>query len=175
MATHEASPEARPGWLTRQFFKVPVQMYRLGLGRRLEGKFLTLTTTGRRTGRARTVALDYVEEEGLIYVFAGYGTQSNWYRNVLAHPRVTIRVGARRLHGVARPIEDAAERCRLVGALHKAALRGAHGPPRPVRWLMKRLGILDYEASLNQAVATAERVPAVEIAPTGDINTKEQR
>lgn len=164
VSAHPVSGTGRPSWLARQFFKLPAQLYRLGLGDRIGRSFLTLTATGRRTGRRRTVALNYIEEDGRIYVFSGFGPGSDWYRNVLVQPRVSVRIGARRLSGTARPIEDVAERRRLLEALRRHAMTsGAHGPPRPIRWLMKRLGILDYDASLRQAATRAEHIPAAEI------------
>lgn len=172
MATHEVPTQPRRGWLARQFLRAPVLLYRLGLGSRLQKKFLVLTTTGRRTGRPRTVALDYLQEGGRVFVFAGSGPRSHWYRNLLAQPRATVQVGARRFQGVARPVEDVAERRRLLEMLRQKALSGGHGPPRPVRWLMKRLRILDYEAEMSRAVERLKHVPAVEITPLAEDKEK---
>jgi deazaflavin-dependent oxidoreductase (nitroreductase family) len=155
-------------WLTRPILRVPVLLYRLGLGARLEKVCLILTTTGRRTGRPHSVALDYVEADGRIYIFTGYGARSDWYRNVLAWPEVIVQLGRRRLRGRARPLEDLGERQRLLALHRDRALAELHGPPRPIRTLLKSLGILDFNARVERAFAQAEHIPAVAVTPLAE-------
>jgi deazaflavin-dependent oxidoreductase (nitroreductase family) len=157
-----------PSWLNRHILRVPVLLYRLGLGPRLEQECLILTTTGRRTGRPHSAALDYVEADGRIYVFAGYGARSDWYRNVLARPEVIVLLGRRRLRGRARPIEDPGERRRLLGLHRDRALAGLQGPPRAIRALLKGLGILDFNARVERAFVLAEHTPTVEVTPLAE-------
>lgn len=60
---------------------------------------LLLTTTGRRSGKALTRPLGYFELEGVRYVVAsnnGSPADPAWYRNLLAHPEVTVEVGRER-------------------------------------------------------------------------------
>ncbi len=57
---------------------------------------LLLTTTGAKSGAARTKPLAYLSEGGQIYVFAGNRgapTNPSWYHNLVAHPDVTVEVG----------------------------------------------------------------------------------
>jgi deazaflavin-dependent oxidoreductase (nitroreductase family) len=71
-------------------------------GGRLSGEraglpVLLLTTTGRRTGEPHTTPLGYVEDEGRHVVAASAGgapSDPDWYRNLVASPRVSIEVGA---------------------------------------------------------------------------------
>ncbi|GLV55376.1 hypothetical protein KDH_22230 [Dictyobacter sp. S3.2.2.5] len=76
---------------------------------------LLLTTTGARSGQQRTTPLVYLSEGGQIYIFAGNrGAPTNpaWYHNLLAHPDVTVEVGAEKF--AARAIVlDSAEAERL--------------------------------------------------------------
>jgi deazaflavin-dependent oxidoreductase (nitroreductase family) len=74
------------------------------LGRRL----LVLTTTGRVSGLPRRTPLQFEEVDGRILVAAGWGPQSDWYRNLQAHPIVEVRIGTRRLQAVAHPTSDPA-------------------------------------------------------------------
>ena len=62
---------------------------------------LLLTTTGRRTGRATTTPLTYLEAETgeLVVVGSNGGEDSppSWWRNLLATPEATITIGT---HGL---------------------------------------------------------------------------
>ncbi len=79
-----------------------------------------LTTTGRRSGRPRTVPLLYIpHEDDQIVVVASHGGMSThpaWYLNLLADPVVTVDVGSRRRSMTARPASEA-ERAALWPAL----------------------------------------------------------
>ena len=54
---------------------------------------INLTVTGRKSGRAITVPIWFVYEEGALYLLPVYGTDTQWYKNVLHDPK--IRVAAR--------------------------------------------------------------------------------
>jgi deazaflavin-dependent oxidoreductase (nitroreductase family) len=58
---------------------------------------LLLTTTGARSGQRRTTPLMYVPDGDRLLVIAsnaGAPAHPDWYRNLLAHPEVTVEVGA---------------------------------------------------------------------------------
>ncbi len=86
------------------------------LGSRLgPWSLLLLRTTGRQSGRTRTVELLYVEDgPNLVVVGSKGGSDSPpaWLLNLIAHPRAEVQVGRRRLPIVAR-IADKRERARL--------------------------------------------------------------
>ncbi len=66
---------------------------------------LLLTTTGWRSGEARTNALIFGRDGSDYLVVASMGgapTHPNWYRNLLAEPSAEIQVRADRLRVVAR-------------------------------------------------------------------------
>lgn len=66
---------------------------------------LLLTTTGRKTGLARTVALPYFRCGEAVFVvasFAGSERHPAWYTNLKANPNVTFQIKARAQCGVAR-------------------------------------------------------------------------
>jgi F420H(2)-dependent quinone reductase len=79
-----------------------------------------LTTTGRRSGRPRTVPLLYLpHDDDQIVVVASHGGMSShpaWYLNLVADPRATVAIGPQRRSMTARPASDA-ERSRLWSAL----------------------------------------------------------
>jgi deazaflavin-dependent oxidoreductase (nitroreductase family) len=96
----------RPKGLFRFIVRYPVLYYRLGLHWLVSRQVLLLTTTGRRSGLKRLVPVDYEEEDGTYYVVPNQGTQSTWYRNLVAHPEVTIQVGRKRMEAIATPVTD---------------------------------------------------------------------
>lgn len=56
---------------------------------------LLLTTTGARTGQARTTPMMYVPDGDRLLVVpsnAGAERHPDWYRNLVANPRVTVEV-----------------------------------------------------------------------------------
>jgi deazaflavin-dependent oxidoreductase (nitroreductase family) len=80
--------------------------YRIGLGSVI-GKFvLLLTTTGRKSGLARTTPLQYELIDGIYHVGAVFGAQADWARNIMADPHVQLQVGNRCITGVASVSTD---------------------------------------------------------------------
>jgi deazaflavin-dependent oxidoreductase (nitroreductase family) len=58
---------------------------------------LLLTTIGAKSGQARTSPLMYIPDgDQLLVLASNYGapTHPDWYHNLLAHPTVTVEVGA---------------------------------------------------------------------------------
>ena len=104
----------RPTGLARVFVRAPVLLYRLGLGGLIAKHTLLLTTTGRRSRAPRVVPLDYQREGDTFYLIAEGGGRSPWYRNLVANPEVEVRVGSRRMKGVATPLSDAKEKARVL-------------------------------------------------------------
>ena len=88
----------KPRGMLRLLLRLPPLLYRRGLARRMGPRFLLLTTTGRRTGLARTVGLNYARDGHTVYVSSGFG-RTDWYRNLVADPGVEVQVGTERWRG----------------------------------------------------------------------------
>jgi deazaflavin-dependent oxidoreductase (nitroreductase family) len=76
---------------------------------------LLLTTTGRKSGEARTTPLIYGEDGDSYMIIASQGGRPDhpaWYKNILADSSVELQVGPHVFAATAR-IADAAERARL--------------------------------------------------------------
>ena len=77
-----------------------------------EPQYLYLTTTGRRTGRAREIeiwftALDTQAQRvhaTRLYVVAEHGDRAGWVQNLCADSTVTVRVGTQKFAGRARVV-----------------------------------------------------------------------
>ena len=116
-----------PRGLRRRLWRLPIGLYRVGLGPLLGRKFILLTHTGRVSGLPRQAVVEVVHRDarGLVAA-AGFGRRSDWYRNVVANPRVTVGNGRLRAPAVAHPI-DADEGAALMaryGMRHPRAARG---------------------------------------------------
>jgi deazaflavin-dependent oxidoreductase (nitroreductase family) len=76
---------------------------------------LLLTTTGARSGRPHVTPLNYTTDGDRLVVIASKGgspTHPDWYHNLVAHPEVTIEVGAETFRARATPAQEP-ERTRL--------------------------------------------------------------
>ena len=65
-----------------------------------------LTTTGRRSGKARVRAIRVIRDGNRLYAVAMLGTQCDWVRNVRAQPRVRVKLGGRTHDAIARQLTD---------------------------------------------------------------------
>lgn len=92
------------------------------VGSPLVGYLAVLTTTGRHSGRPRHTPVNYAIHDGGVYLVAWYGLRSDWYRDLLEDPQVTLRLPGRRIEGVARAVSEAQEA--EDAALHVAANSG---------------------------------------------------
>jgi deazaflavin-dependent oxidoreductase (nitroreductase family) len=99
-----------------------VWLYRRTHGRitRLWGRrAIVLTTTGRRTGRPRTVMVQVFQDGEDLFVVAansGLPRPPGWYFNLMAHPRVAAELDGQRLQlrGQLLSAADAADRWHRV-------------------------------------------------------------
>jgi deazaflavin-dependent oxidoreductase (nitroreductase family) len=67
---------------------------------------LEITTVGRRSGRRISLPVWFVNEDRKIYLLPVKGSDTNWYRNLLANPSMELAAGGKRLTVVARPLSD---------------------------------------------------------------------
>ncbi len=113
------------------------------LSRRIltEGWTLTLGTTGRVSGQPRTATIWFVREGDVVYVQAGQDGRTDWYRNLLKTPDVTVTIGERRFAGRARPVDAPAE----VGRIHERFL--------DKYWMARVLRVLGRELGTGRVVA----------------------
>jgi deazaflavin-dependent oxidoreductase (nitroreductase family) len=71
-------------------------MWRLGLGPVLNmgpamaGRYMVITHTGRKSGMKRRTPVNYAMVDDEVYCTAGFGSVSDWYRNIIANPQVEV-------------------------------------------------------------------------------------
>ena len=73
-----------------------------------------LTTTGRKTGLARTVELRFVYLQGCFYASSSRVRGKHWCQNMIKNPNVELRVGSARLRCTATQVVDAELREKIL-------------------------------------------------------------
>ncbi|MGW2589286.1 nitroreductase family deazaflavin-dependent oxidoreductase [Streptomyces sp. NPDC001515] len=109
--TSESAPAPEPhrpplptGW-RRTLARLPVHMFRAGLGPLFRGRLLLLVHTGRSSGLNRRTVIEVVESAAAAdgrrswTVASGFGPGADWYRNLRGTPQATVQVG-RAFHAV---------------------------------------------------------------------------
>ena len=95
-------------------------MWRLGLGPFINiwppvgGRILVIAHRGRKTGRRRYTPVNYALVDGEVYCTAGFGSISDWYRNVAANPNVEVWLPDGWWAGVVEDISDSPWRLPLL-------------------------------------------------------------
>lgn len=94
------TPDPRLEEQLRQGFKYfnrfMLLMWRLGLGPilnmgpALAGRYMVITHTGRKSGTKRRTPVNYAVVDDEVYCVAGFGSVSDWYRNIVANPQVEV-------------------------------------------------------------------------------------
>lgn len=71
--------------------------------------FAYLTTTGRHSGRPHEIEIWFALSGGTAYLLSGDRDRSDWVRNILVSPTVTLRIGDRKRLTTARVVTDVEE------------------------------------------------------------------
>ena len=99
----------------REFHARRIAEYRANGGKLLPpldtAPLLVLTTTGARSGEPRATIMSYTRD-GERYVVVTAGDVPQWFRNLVAHPEVTVEIGSEQFAARAA-VAEGAERARL--------------------------------------------------------------
>ena len=68
-----------------------------------------LTTTGRKSGLPREIEIWFGINGNSLYLLSGGGNQSQWVKNLLANPNVTVRIAKHNFNGLARIVSEEKE------------------------------------------------------------------
>jgi deazaflavin-dependent oxidoreductase (nitroreductase family) len=85
--------------------------------------FCYLTTTGRKTGRERTVEIWFGMEGDSLYLLSGGGDSAHWVKNLQADSQVKVKLGRKSYSGTGRLVENEDEEKRarrLLAAKYQA-------------------------------------------------------
>lgn len=90
-------------------------------------EYCYLTTTGRISGRSHTIEIWFALEGRTVYLLSGGGRRSDWVRNLLLAPEVTLRLRADTFRGRARIVSDPSEDERARSLVHDKYRPGYRG------------------------------------------------
>ncbi len=143
----QIQPKLPPTGWRKHLWRAPIHLYHIGLGGLMGKRFLLLNHIGRKSGKVRqaVVEIDRYDPKTDTYIIAsGFGKKSDWYRNLMKTPEVTIQVGSKKLKAVAEllsPEQSGEEMMRYAQAHPQAAknLAGLIGlevenPDDPTEW-----------------------------------------
>jgi deazaflavin-dependent oxidoreductase (nitroreductase family) len=76
------------------------------LDRLAHESFCYLTTTGRVTGGRHTIEIWFGLSDATVYMLSGGRDRSDWVRNIMASPEVTLRIADRVFDALGRIVAD---------------------------------------------------------------------
>lgn len=144
--------------MLNRYLMVPALKAGLGpwMGTPFGGWFLLLRVRGRSSGLLRDNPLSYLVAEGAVWVMAGFGSRTDWYRNLLADPRAEVLLPGRTLACRAEAVDDPQVRARIIPRLVRAT--GAPG---------YLTGIDPFRSTDEQLLAVTAWVPLIRLTPDG--------
>lgn len=127
----------------RPLVRAPIWLFRARMGWLVGPRFLLVEHHGRVSGLKRFVVLEVIGRTatGTYFVASGFGTHSQWYRNIVADNRVRVTVGVRRARKARARLVSEAEAREVL-----SPYRSAH--PRTWRTLLAVL-----ESTLGEPVS----------------------
>ncbi|MFI6595985.1 nitroreductase family deazaflavin-dependent oxidoreductase [Nonomuraea sp. NPDC050536] len=148
-----------PAGFQRLLWRLPIRLFRLGLGPLLSRRLMLLNHVGRVSGRPRQVVIEVVEHGPDGYVApSGFGPGSDWYKNIKKTPDVVIQVGGRVMGATALPLSPD----------EGADLMARYAPRHPVlaRQLCKIMGFA-VDGSTADYREVGRHIPFVRFTPKG--------
>lgn len=154
---HEKGLMSYPGggW-RRVMFKVPLLLWRMGLGPIIGHIMLVITHTGRKSGLPHHTMVEYHMFDGVKYAPCAFGPRSDWYKNITADPKVTIQTAHGTESATAVRVTDDQE----LLAVYDLFMR--RDPPL-TRWYLDSLGI---QAEQQDVIAKKDRIYWIRFDPT---------
>ena len=100
--------------------RVMVFKWKIGLGRMINmwpagfGRIMVIKHRGRKSGREYLTPVNYAIADNEIYCTAGFGSISDWYRNMLVNPQIELWLPEGKRSAHAEDISDSARRLFLL-------------------------------------------------------------
>ena len=104
----------------KYFNRFMLALWRLGLGPWINfwpegsGQIMVITHIGRKSGLRRRTPVNYVIVDDEVYCTAGFGHISDWYRNILANPKVEVWLPNGWWAGEAQDISNSEDRIQIM-------------------------------------------------------------
>jgi len=139
----------------RFLYRLPIGLYRIGLGRLLGHRFLCLEHLGRTSGLTRRTVLEVVAHEGgKPVVPMAFGAATDWYRNLLAQPSAQIT-----WVGMAGPVT-----AQVLDEAEATVVLARYVADHP--WAARGLDRLVSLGLVDDPAAAARNLPLIRLATT---------
>ncbi len=122
MDTTKATPQQMDS--LRKFFhsmnRFMVWMWKKGYGKQINvwpeglGRIMVIKHRGRKSGKEYLTPVNYATVDGEVYCMAGFGSISDWYRNILVNPQVELWLPDEEFSACAEDISDSPNRLFLL-------------------------------------------------------------
>jgi deazaflavin-dependent oxidoreductase (nitroreductase family) len=111
-----------PSGAARALVRLPVVLYRLGLGPLVSLlPLLVVITRGRKSGLPRPSVLEYRRHGTKHYIVSAWGRRTQWFQNLMEYPLVTVQNGWEHFGARASIVEDSGEALRVLYLFRKKA------------------------------------------------------
>ena len=97
-----------------------ILMWRLGMGRMINilppviGRIMVIKHHGRKSGKEYFTPVNYAIVDDEIYCTAGFGSISDWYKNILVNPNIELWLPGAKPKARAEDISDSPNRLPLL-------------------------------------------------------------
>jgi deazaflavin-dependent oxidoreductase (nitroreductase family) len=97
-----------------------VFMLRIGLGWTMNlwpavsGRIMVIKHRGRKSGRDYLTPVNFAVVDGEVYCMAGFGSISDWYKNMMANPEVLLWLPQGKRRARAEDVSDSPRRVHLI-------------------------------------------------------------
>lgn len=144
--------------LGKTLYSIPMLTWRLGLGPLIGRYILIITHIGRKTGNPHQTAVEYHTINKMKYIPCAFGIKSDWYRNILANPHVTIQTSDGSEAMIAMRVTDNDELMTVIETLLRK-------DPPLMNWYLDSLGILPTR---KEIIANKEKIFFLRFDPTSE-------
>jgi deazaflavin-dependent oxidoreductase (nitroreductase family) len=103
--------------------------------------FAYLTTTGRHTGKARTIEIWFGLRDGRVYLLSGGGDRADWVQNLKKTPRVRVRIGTQTASATARVVRAGTKEDEIARRLLDGKYQGWREGRRLSSWARNALPV----------------------------------
>lgn len=120
MARMDPQTEERLRQVFKRLNRFMLLMWKARMGRLINiwpavfGRIMVIKHVGRKSGLTRHAPVNYAKVDGEIYCVAGFGSMSDWYRNIMDLPDVELWLPNGKFSARAEDVSDCPQRLPLI-------------------------------------------------------------
>lgn len=120
--TNEPDLIPYPSGIGRWLLRLPLVVYRMGLGELMNSAhIMVLGTRGRKSGLTRHTPIEYRRHGSKLYVVSAWSERPQWVKNLKASPDVLVQQGKRQFGARAEVVTNAGEALRVLHLFRRRA------------------------------------------------------